>query len=366
MAEFDDDHEFSSGSSDSSIDPSQLAGDWKLNDEGVGKLSTSVALSVNEEGVTNSVRTASNDGDVDHDESQSRTEDDNPNQKIKIVMGDSVLEWQRRTRNLESGASESPSSRAPMSDYVTLRDNQSAIREPLSNAAKLSLSNLATATITTKDDKEYTGKYTSQSCSTDTSATQYVECVAVYDEHRKAHVLEVVDWTVSNLKPASEPPPSSVAIASDPRQEQQKAEERVKSKRKRKADGGSSSSAPRKKKLPSKQAAKSSPAIASEGPAANPTATASEIPNVHYRGVTAIKRSTGVAFRAQITFDGKPKYLGMFSTAEEAARRYDQEARKKTKNVRLNFPDEATPVAAAKEQARTDVKDDSNKSQSSP
>lgn len=45
-----------------------------------------------------------------------------------------------------------------------------------------------------------------------------------------------------------------------------------------------------------------------------------------FRGVT--RAGWGNKFRARITFAGEEKYLGAFSTAEEAARVYDEEARK--------------------------------------
>ena len=146
----------------------------------------------------------------------------------------------------------------------------------------------------------------------------WVECVAIYDKDRKCHVLEVVDWAVSNLKPSSSEP-DTIHPTLHPLEQQRQAEERVRKKRKQKADSARSKS-PKQRK---------------------PSTPKEKLPKVKYRGVTAVHRNNDIGYRSQITLEGKSRYLGIFNTPEEAARRYDQEARTKKSNVRLNFPDEA-------------------------
>lgn len=59
-------------------------------------------------------------------------------------------------------------------------------------------------------------------------------------------------------------------------------------------------------------------------------------------GYVGVSKS-GRKFRAQIACDGKDFWLGVFATAEEAAKRYDLEAKKLYGEfAHLNFPDKGT------------------------
>lgn len=61
------------------------------------------------------------------------------------------------------------------------------------------------------------------------------------------------------------------------------------------------------------------------------------------RGVSVWRGSTCVRFIAQIKADGVYAYLGRFATAEEAARVYDDAARRlHGEFARLNFPEEVS------------------------
>ena len=57
-----------------------------------------------------------------------------------------------------------------------------------------------------------------------------------------------------------------------------------------------------------------------------------------YRGVSLYKRRKSKPWQAQITIDGKKKYLGSYATEEEAARAYDAEGARL--GHELNFPEE--------------------------
>jgi len=55
-----------------------------------------------------------------------------------------------------------------------------------------------------------------------------------------------------------------------------------------------------------------------------------------YKGVYYVK-----PYKAQITYNGKTKYLGAYDTAEEAARVYDKAVKKYHKEYGiLNFPED--------------------------
>lgn len=321
-----DDDEFSSGSSESSIVPSQLMGDWRP--QALEKTPANNNSSEKEDsGVSASVEAQSR---VDTPQQQQEEEEEDntiPSPgKMKIVIGESVLRWQRQKRN------QSFTENTNLSEYVSVRDNRSTTASvlPLDNNATITATP-PTATIMS-GDKKYTGKYASLK-----SSNPFVECVAVYDKDRKVHVLEVVSC-ISHLKQSSEVDSSAEAAtipASHPREQQRKAEERVKKKRKQKAATSPKAKKPKpaKEKSPNKQ----------------------QLPKVKYRGVTAVKRKNeSIVYRSQITLDGKAKYLGTFSTPEEAAKRYDQEASKKTKNVCLNFPpNEEAPEDASGEEEKS-------------
>jgi len=335
-----DDDDFSSGSSDSSIDPSQLVVDWKPSslEKSIGAADDDVKQSESEH-VAPAEKGAAPDesaAKAQHDEvdaaaspketdAATRPETNNPSgiassKKMKIVIGESVLKWQLARRNQTSLAA---SAHNGISEYVTIRQDHAKPSVPLQDA-KIKLTP-PTAEITS-GDKEYTGKYESLL----TSSNPLVECVAVYNEERKCHVLEVVDWSLSNLKPSSEL--DTVIPTSHPREQQRQAEERVRKKRKHKATSSRSSKTPKEKKQRKEKSTK-------DNKSSKPK---EKLPKIKYRGVTAVKRKNDIGYRSQITIDGKPKYLGTFSTPEEAAKRYDQEARTKTKNARLNFPEDET------------------------
>lgn len=244
--------------------------------------------------------------------------------RIKIVMGESVFNWQRARRNQSTLASLPDEN---VSKFVTIRDTP-ATAAGLLHGAKITVTP-PTVQVTSQENKEYTGKYASQSLS-----SPLVECVAIYDEERKCHVLEVVDWTVSNLKPRNTEP--SRTPATHPREQSRQAEERV---RKKQTDAS-------RKKSPNEKKKRSKPTSSSNDDKATPKDDSSkndELPKIKYRGVTPIKRQKGIRYRAQISLEGKAKYLGTFATAEEAARRYDEEARAKATNHCLNFQDSASP-----------------------
>ena len=57
-----------------------------------------------------------------------------------------------------------------------------------------------------------------------------------------------------------------------------------------------------------------------------------------YRGVSLNKRNKSKPWQAQITIDGKSKYLGSYATEEEAARAHDAEGARL--GHELNFPEE--------------------------
>lgn len=335
------DDEFSSGSSDSSIDPSQLVGD--LNSDAVLEIENdhdtearnSVAADNDDD---NAVMAAGRQAEASETNEQQEEFDALSPEKIKIVIGESVLQWQRQKQALSSASEPTPKGTF---DYATLRDNHNTMRAPLANDAKITVTP-PTATVTS-GDKKYTGKFASLT----SYSNPWVECIAIYDERRKAHVLEVVDWTITNLKPSSssDPLPESAARATDPRQQQRHAEERVRDKRKHKATGSASRAKTPTPKKP-KQQATNAPTDDTNNTEQSPD----QSPKVKYRGVSALKRKSGTRYRAQITLEGKPTYLGTYATAEEAARRYDQVARKKEANVRLNFPEtESTNVIEEKE-----------------
>lgn len=58
---------------------------------------------------------------------------------------------------------------------------------------------------------------------------------------------------------------------------------------------------------------------------------------IRYRGVTEDKGRGARRFRARLDHEGKSRYLGRFETAEEAAERYDEEARKMGLEVPANI-----------------------------
>ena len=57
-----------------------------------------------------------------------------------------------------------------------------------------------------------------------------------------------------------------------------------------------------------------------------------------YRGVSLNTGNKSNPWQAQISIDGKLKYLGSYATEEEAARAYDAEGARDGRE--LNFPDE--------------------------
>ena len=147
--------------------------------------------------------------------------------RIKIVMGESVFKWQRARRNQSTTSALSLTE--DISKWVTIRDTPATASGSL-HGAKITVTP-PTVQATSQDKKEYTGKYASQSLS-----SSLVECVAIYNEERKCHVLEVVDWTVSNLKPCNTEPSTAIAPATHPREQSRQAEERVRKKQKHKTD----------------------------------------------------------------------------------------------------------------------------------
>jgi hypothetical protein len=61
-----------------------------------------------------------------------------------------------------------------------------------------------------------------------------------------------------------------------------------------------------------------------------------------FKGVTRINKKTRNPFQAVIAFNRKDRYLGLYATAEEAARAYDRAARELHGEFAcLNFPDES-------------------------
>ena len=156
------DDEFSSGSSDSSIDPSQFAADWNaLSLEKIPANSEKTETEKNES-ASNSDG-AENHTDAQHtiaavaaskEDSQQETivpENIRLNKKIKIVMGESVFKWQGARRNHQS----STEAKEEVSEFVTIRDNVTA-PVPLKDA-KIKITP-PTAQVTS-GDKEFTGKY---------------------------------------------------------------------------------------------------------------------------------------------------------------------------------------------------------------
>ena len=223
-------------------------------------------------------------------------------ERMKIVLGESVLRW-KRERQKQSSSSVVEKKQQNLSEWLTIRQDATLIL-PL-NGAEITLKP-PTVEITS-GDKAYTGKYSSLQ-----SSNPWVDCAAVYDVTRKCHVLQVVD-TISNIESLEREsliPTSHRANSS-----------RTKS--------------PKEKRRPKDRSTK-------EKPSTERKSTKEKLPQVKYRGVTAVRRKNDIGYRSQITLDGKPIYLGTFLTPEDAARRYDEEARKKAKRARLNFPDESS------------------------
>mmetsp|Transcript_45843 Transcript_45843/g.69151 ORF Transcript_45843/g.69151 Transcript_45843/m.69151 type:complete len:144 (-) Transcript_45843:191-622(-) len=64
-----------------------------------------------------------------------------------------------------------------------------------------------------------------------------------------------------------------------------------------------------------------------------------------YFGVTISKRTSHISkpYRAQICIHGKQTFLGYYSTAEEAAKKYDEKCIEINRLARLNFPMDDEP-----------------------
>mmetsp|Transcript_49304 Transcript_49304/g.115352 ORF Transcript_49304/g.115352 Transcript_49304/m.115352 type:complete len:199 (-) Transcript_49304:268-864(-) len=67
--------------------------------------------------------------------------------------------------------------------------------------------------------------------------------------------------------------------------------------------------------------------------------------DIKFKGVYACKLSGGSYWQAQISIYGNTHHLGVFSTAEEAGRAYDEQAR--ALGRKLNFPNEDAPPPRA-------------------
>ena len=273
-------------SSESSIDPSQLMIDWKPDASLLEKHHDDDTSTHSEEAARDFPSKNSSHAAVPTVALESSTS--RQDGKTKLAIGESVLAWKKRRLAL---VSEEPKQHTP--EWITIRHDHGTL--PLDNSQAFLTP--PTARLTNKENKaDYAGNYSLLDPS-----QPWVECVAIYDKDRNCHVLQVVDGTVTNLKHVPSEPESFLPT-----------------------------SRPRKRLQHAKQQK-----IQKPKKAASPSTHKTE-----YRGVTTVQRKSGISYRAQITLDGKAQYLGSFSTAEEAARKYDEVASKKSKRARLNFPQE--------------------------
>jgi len=175
-----------------------------------------------------------------------------------------------------------------------------------------------------KSSKENESSYTAKALLHDNDDDD-VECLVHFDPEKNCYILELVDFTITDVRESRKRTRQDVDLARiDPRLQAKAAEKQVKSMKKKSS----------KKVNPTEIEANLNKDVLARKKMTKP-------PKSGFFGVTAVQRKTvecGMRYQAKVFLDGKYKSLGIFDKAIEAAKKYDSYVCDHDLDKALNFP----------------------------